>query len=252
MQMSREELGGLQANEGIVLGSIQIRGGKDLLGRTKWNLAAKRTDNTGSEYSIAANREGEEEFFITRMAAGDYRIYRLYQEGFSTFSASASVYFKVEPGKTKYIGRLVVEFPPGLITITTPVKMTVEDAKEKALDKVSQRAGIAVGDVATDLLTTVAEAAAGAPLPGKTTAGSLLERDTLSTLIALDQAEDKDCKERKLVNREIVSANAQRAEEHWFVNRCGKLVRYRITYQPDSRGGTNIGWAPGEVIGKAE
>jgi len=93
---------------------------------------------------------------------------------------------------------------------------------------------------------------AGTSLPGKSTAGPVLERDTLSMMMMFDQADDKNCKERKVVNREIVSASPQRAEEHWFVNRCGKLVRYRITYQADPRGGTNIGWAPGEVIGKAE
>jgi len=93
---------------------------------------------------------------------------------------------------------------------------------------------------------------AGRSLPGKSTAGPVLERDTLSMMMMFDKADDKDCKERKVVNREIVSASPQHAVEHWFVNRCGKLVRYRITYQADPRGGTNIGWAPGEVVGKAE
>ena len=93
---------------------------------------------------------------------------------------------------------------------------------------------------------------AGASLPGKSTANPGLEQDTLSTMMLLDKFADSDCKKRKVVNREIVSASPKGAEEHWFVNRCGKLVRYRITYQPDPRGGTNIGWTTGEVIGKAE
>lgn len=89
-------------------------------------------------------------------------------------------------------------------------------------------------------------------LPGKTTASPMLERDTLSTLMALDRAEDKDCKERKVVNREVVSADSEGAVEHWILNRCGTLVRYRITYRPDPRGGTMIGWTPGEVVGKVQ
>ena len=89
-------------------------------------------------------------------------------------------------------------------------------------------------------------------LPGKTTASPMLERDTLSTLMALDRAEDKDCKERKVVNREVVSADSQGAVEHWILNRCGTLVRYRITYAPDPGGGTMIGWTTGEVVGKAQ
>ena len=89
-------------------------------------------------------------------------------------------------------------------------------------------------------------------LPGKTTASPMLERDTLSTLMAMDRAEDKDCKARKVVNREVVSGNSQGAVEHWVLNRCGTLVRYRITYAPDPGGGTMIGWTPGEVVGKAQ
>ena len=89
-------------------------------------------------------------------------------------------------------------------------------------------------------------------LPGKTTGGLTLERDTLSMLMAMDRVEDKDCKERKVVNREVVSADSRGAVEHWFLNRCGTLVRYRITYEPDPRGGTMIGWRPGEVVGKGQ
>lgn len=153
MQMQPEELKKLQPNEGIVIGSVHIKGGKDLLGRTKWNLAVKRTDNSGPEYSIAAHREGDEEYFVTRMAAGDYRIYRLYQEGFSKFTASTNIQFKVEPEKTKYLGRLVIEFPPELLTMMTTFKITIDDAKEKALDSSAKKAGLAINDVSTDLMS---------------------------------------------------------------------------------------------------
>ena len=47
MQMSLDELKSIQPNEGIVIGSVHIKGGKDLLGRTKWNLAAEQTNNAG-------------------------------------------------------------------------------------------------------------------------------------------------------------------------------------------------------------
>jgi TRAP-type mannitol/chloroaromatic compound transport system substrate-binding protein len=92
---------------------------------------------------------------------------------------------------------------------------------------------------------------ASTPLPGKTTAGPMLERDTHSTLMTLDQAEDVDCKERKVANRGVVSAGPQGAVEYWMLDRCGTFVRYRITYRPDPRVGTMIGWTPGEVVGKA-
>ena len=153
MQMPPEELKKLQPNEGVVIGSVQIKGGKDLLGRTRWNLVAKRNDNAGSEYSMVAHREGNEEYFTTRMAAGEYRIYKMYQDGFSKFTSPLNVQFKVETGKTKYLGKLVIEFPPEFLTIGTAYKIMVDDAKEKALEYSEKVAGLSVNDVATDLLT---------------------------------------------------------------------------------------------------
>src|SRR6266705_3468109 len=88
-------------------------------------------------------------------------------------------------------------------------------------------------------------------LPGKTGASPMLERDTFSALMALDQAEDVGCKERKVANRGVVASESQGAVEYWILDRCGTLVRYRITYRPDPRGGTMIGWTPGEIVGKA-
>ena len=42
MQMSTEDLNRLTPTEGIVVGSVQIKGGKDILGRTGWTLLAQR------------------------------------------------------------------------------------------------------------------------------------------------------------------------------------------------------------------
>nr|BAJ06893.1 hypothetical protein [uncultured bacterium] len=151
MQMSPEELTGPQPNEGIVFGSIQIKGGKDVLGRTKWNLAAIQTDDTGGIYSITAHRNGEEVYFSTKLAAGNYHFYELYQEGFSTFRASTNIQFRVESLKTKYIGKLVVEFPPGFITVRTPIMLTVENVMDEVLNS-SSSYGISVNDVITDLM----------------------------------------------------------------------------------------------------
>jgi hypothetical protein len=88
-------------------------------------------------------------------------------------------------------------------------------------------------------------------LPGKSTATFFLEQDTLFQLIGLDRTEDKDCSRRRVVNREIVTADAKESLEHWTLDRCGTLVRYRIRYTPSPDGGTTILWTPGEVVGKA-
>lgn len=235
MQMSPEELKGLQPNEGVVLGSVQIRGGKDLLGRTKWTLAAKRTDNSGTEYSIVAHREGEEEFFVTRMAAGIYRIYKLYQEGFSTFNVSTNVQFRVEPGKTKYLGRLVIEFPPGFITVNTPIKIAVEDAKDKALDSSAQRAGISVKDVATDLMTTGV-----VPQASGTVADARLRSDVMGMIGVLESA-DGGSKEPMFVSAGNAGKAGATVIEHWIVDSNGKKVTYEVRLTPSPGGGVDFG-----------
>ena len=67
MQMSHEELKKIQPNEGIVIGTVLIKGGKDILGRNSWALVAKSIKDTslmsslvypGFEYTIQASRDG--------------------------------------------------------------------------------------------------------------------------------------------------------------------------------------------------
>lgn len=163
MRMSSDELKDLSPNEGIVIGSAQIKGGRDLIGRTKWEIVAKEIKDASPlsflassdfTFSIQAHREGDEEFFVTKMPAGNYSFWKLYQPGFSTFTAPISVQFRVEPGKTKYIGRLYIEFPPELLTSFTAFKITIEDTKESALDVVKKRDGIAATEVVTGLMTS--------------------------------------------------------------------------------------------------
>ncbi len=104
----------------------------------------------------------------------------------------------------------------------------------------------------TGLVSSGCAAPAGTSLPGKTTANELLERDTLFTITGMDRVEDKDCGGRRVVDRAVISADARTAVEHWDVDRCGTLVRYRITYGPGPAGGTLIGYTPGQVVGRVE
>lgn len=163
MQMSSEELQRVTPNEGIVVGSIQISGGKDILGRTTWELVAKSIKETslmsslstsGFEYSVKASRDGEEEVFVTRMPAGDYLFWKLYQPKFSTFTVKTNIQFKVLPGKTTYIGKLVVEFPPEFLNVYTRIQLRVEDAKASALNSANRKYGLSGDDVITGLMTT--------------------------------------------------------------------------------------------------
>jgi hypothetical protein len=166
MRMSPDELKELSPNEGIVIGSVQIKGGQDLIGRTKWEIIAEEIRVTSSSFlssvfpspnlgfGVQAHRDGDEEFFVTKLPAGNYRFWTLHQPGFSTATATINIKFRVEPGKTTYIGRLLIEFPPGLHTSFTTFKITIEDTKESALDVAKKRDGFAATGVVTDLMTS--------------------------------------------------------------------------------------------------
>src|SRR2546427_3523128 len=169
MQMSSADLKELSTNEGIVIGSMQIKGGQGVLGRTKWEIIAEEiqvqvtssssflsslfpSPNIG--FAVQAHRDGDEEFFVTKMPAGNYRFWTFHQPGFSTATAPINIKFRVEPGKTTYIGRLLIEFPPGSLKAFTRFKITIEDTKEAALDAAKKRDGFAATDVVTDLMNS--------------------------------------------------------------------------------------------------
>ena len=238
MQMSPDELKNIQPNEGIVIGAVHIKGGKDLLGRTKWNLAAEQTNNAGPKYSIAAHRDGAEEFFATKMIAGNYHIFKLYQEGFSTFTVPTDIQFKVEPGKTVYLGRLVIEFPPGLIAVWTPIKIAVEDAKEEALDSLTKKTGLAVSDVATKLMMTTVTA----PQTSGTGADAILQSDVMR-MIGMFESADGGSKQPIFISASGASKSGTTVVEHWIVDSNGKKVTYEVTFTPSPRGGVDFGVA---------
>jgi hypothetical protein len=245
--MQQQEARAPTGDEGIVVGSVLMKGGRDILGRTKWDLAIVRV-GSGSElapdYSISAHRGGDEEVFVTTAPAGWYRIIRL-QLPFSNFSYPLDWRFQVQPGKTLYIGRLLIEFPDEMISIYTGVRLRAEDQKDTTIAKAEAQSRRKLGDVTTQLMTRSASG-----LPGNTTASPLLEKDTLRLIMIMDGGTDSACKQRTVENREIISADATGAQEKWTLDRCGTLVLYQVAYTPSSKGGTDVNVKPGEVIGK--
>lgn len=99
-----------------------------------------------------ASRGGDEEVFVTKMEAGAYRFTKLSHYGFSTFTADMNVNFRVPAGQSVYIGRLVVEFPPGLLSVGTRFRVAVEDARASTLDPARQKSGLSLAEVTTDLM----------------------------------------------------------------------------------------------------
>jgi hypothetical protein len=100
------------------------------------------------------------------------------------------------------------------------------------------------------LLLAGCASAPGTQLPGTTSASPQLENDTLTGLMRTDQAEDVGCNQRRIVNREVETADPKRAVEHWTLDRCGTIVRYTITYIPSPGGGTLIGLSAPDIVSK--
>ena len=152
--MTAEDVQTLEPDEGLILGSLRIEGGSDILGRTSWELHAMKWGGGpfARDYAISVSRNGDEVVFVTRMPAGRYHFFKLVQPGFSTFEGFVDVPFQVQAHTTVYIGRLVIGFPSGLISVGTPLHFQVEDAKQSTVDRAKNERGIALSDVVTDLM----------------------------------------------------------------------------------------------------
>jgi len=152
MQMPVQDLSQIEHKEGIVVGSVVIKGGKDILGRKGFELQVEGIDPHLKNFSIDVEREGEETVFVTKMLGGNYHFTRLVQTGFSNLYANIDVPFSVHPGKPVYIGRLLIEFPEGKITIFTELAINVEDAKDQTLAAAEKTHGDLVRNAVTDLM----------------------------------------------------------------------------------------------------
>ena len=229
-------------NEGIVLGSVRVRGGTDLFGRTKWNLLISRL-GTDTGYSIEVQRDGAEEVFAIAMPAGTYRAHDLALP-VGNFSFKMDARFEVHPGKPLYIGRILVEFPEGLILTVTKIAVSVQDAGNTDVAALQTRHQRQFQDVNTRL----AVVGSVPTVTGKTTADARLEKDTIFMVTGMDGATAPECKRRQIVNIQTISADANGIIEHWIVDRCGLPIRYQVTFRRRPQGGTNLFVAPGEIV----
>ena len=146
-KITPEDLKSLAPNEGVAIGSVIIRGGDDLLGRTEWELVAKDNNDSSmfpDNYSIIANRDGDEKIFALKIPAGNYTFFVLSQSGFSTFKSKMNLSFTVQPTEPVYIGRIIIEFPPGYITAFTNIRYKVVDAKDDVAENVKNIYGISL------------------------------------------------------------------------------------------------------------
>jgi hypothetical protein len=63
-----------------------------------------------------------------------------------------NVKFRVQAAKNVYVGRLIVEFPPGILMVGARFRTKIEDVKESMLTAARQKSGLSLDDVVTDLM----------------------------------------------------------------------------------------------------
>lgn len=80
------------------------------------------------------------------------------------------------------------------------------------------------------------------PVGGESVATPPLQQDVMSTIVMLDSAKAPDCANHKILDTELIerSRRPRQYVERWTVDRCGQAVRYRVTFTPNPRGGTDF------------
>jgi hypothetical protein len=204
-KVTPESLKSLAPNEGIAIGSLIVRGGTHLFAPSAWELIAKNDNDSGMfpiEYSVVANRNGEEEIFALKMPAGDYTFFVLSQP---FFKLKIKLFFTVQPNVPVYIGRIVIQFPPGLVNIYTNILYKVDDAKDDITEKVKSLYDVSL--TKTDL--SIAGSGGTRPttdVPGTATE-SVLQADITRLLFAEESKLHKECE------HDVLKADAYKATE---------------------------------------
>jgi hypothetical protein len=261
MKMSASDVGHLQPNEGVVFGSILIKAipARDsstsmltgLEGKT-WSVNVVDARKSPMEYGLKGAdvyikaREGEEMPFVTRLPAGGYVFIDMVSPSITgTLRGPIRVPFRVHPGKFTYIGRLVIEMPQKMdikvlgIPQGANYMVRVEDAQQSTIDSLKKDYGEILASADKDLMGI-----GGKKFPGQSLADAQLQTDTFNMVLLRETISDNTCGQRKVINTEVVesprSVGVDPWAERWTVDRCGKLIYYRIGFVPDSKGGTDI------------
>jgi hypothetical protein len=165
MSSSKEDLQSVGENEGIVVGSVLLNAekgnpeesglafltgrkagemeysvsiGKPLLARMGRPRRMTWTQWLDAVHSVKA-MPGKEEVFAIKLPAGSYNIGRLEADGIvSTIlhrpTMKMAIHFYVKPGKTIYIGKLVVDLPHR-IGDGSVARFEVLDAQQEAIEE---------------------------------------------------------------------------------------------------------------------
>lgn len=168
MMSTKEELQSVSAKEGVVIGSILFtvaKGPKEesawafLKGRkaedVEWKVIFGEVGSApfATTYAISA-KPGKEEVFIKKLPPGEYNIQRAEPAGLfglsTTQYVSLSIYFKVEPQQTSYIGKLEVNVPDRIMH-GSRVHVAISDSQEETVAKLQSEYPSVVGNTVKSL-----------------------------------------------------------------------------------------------------
>ena len=256
MNSSKEELQGIETNEGIVVGSVLLTVAQGDANESGWAFLKGRKASE-LEYSVAISESefnpfkptytlpatpGKEALFVKKLPAGSYKMSSIGPTGFlapTGLSFPLNLRFEVKPQTISYIGKLVVTLPDR-ISGGRRFEFAIQDAQKETIDKLRNDHPTIVPNAVRNL---AGRDEGSNVVPGNTVASPLLQRDTLRIIILMDGAEDKTCPKRSVINTESIKKPIRpddTGEERWTVDRCGKTIPYLVTFTPSARGGTDI------------
>jgi len=163
MEMRPSDVKELKSDEGVVFGSILIRKlseTEDMKTSTNekggkvWTVNMVDSRKSPVKYSLSGadaavqTREGLETPFVTKLAAGEYRFIEASAQVFAgTLNLPLNITFRVDPGRTVYIGKLVIEMPQKMdkrvlgIASGTSFTFRVEDSQEATAESLKGEYG---------------------------------------------------------------------------------------------------------------
>ncbi len=84
----------------------------------------------------------------------------------------------------------------------------------------------------------------GKKFPGQSLASTQLQMDAMNLVLLREAVSDNTCDKHKVINTEIIASPGTTGvspwTERWTVDRCGKLIYYRINFVPNAQGGTGF------------
>lgn len=96
-------------------------------------------------------------------------------------------------------------------------------------------------------LVFVLASCATARTPETTRASKKIQGDVMEIIEVLEVTSAQGCDERKVMSTEVVkraTADDYTAVERWTIDRCGKQIRYLVTFKPGSTGGIDFSVRP--------